>query len=79
MKVRISALVATLVLLLPGVSLAGGSRPNGRSVPAPVVVRVSQGGFRWGDAAIGAVGALGVATAVCGASLIRLQLRKAEP
>jgi len=41
-------------------------------------VEVSEGGFRWGDAAIGAAAASGVALALHGVSMFRRQLRKEE-
>jgi hypothetical protein len=41
-------------------------------------VKVSEGGFRWGDAAIGAAAASGVALALRGMSMFRRQLRKEE-
>lgn len=44
-----------------------GQRPQpGR----PVVVRVDRGGFRWGDAAIGAAGAVGIVLLVGGLVLV---------
>jgi hypothetical protein len=44
-----------------------------RSVPAPRVVEVSPGGFDWGDAGVGAGGALGLVLIVTGtgAALVR--------
>jgi hypothetical protein len=77
MYVRIISLAAALVCAFPATSLAGGSRSTGQSQP-PVVVRVMQGGFRWGDAAIGATAASGIALVLYGTSLIRRQLQKEE-
>jgi hypothetical protein len=50
----VSVLVAA-ALAAPG-GAGAASPPNQR----PVVVRVSDGGFHWGDAAIGAAGAIGL-------------------
>jgi hypothetical protein len=41
-------------------------------------VEVSGGGFRWGDAAIGAAAASGAALAVAGLGMFRRQLRREE-
>jgi hypothetical protein len=38
-----------------------------------VVVKVSGGGFHWGDAAIGAVAASGAAVALAGVRMVRRQ------
>ena len=78
MKGRIIALAAALAVAVPGAASAGGSCPSSQTSPPPVVVRVSEGGFRWGDAAIGAAAAAGVALALHGASMFRRQLRKEE-
>lgn len=77
MNARIVPLAAALVAVFHGASLADGPRPAGEG-PTSVVVRVSPGGFRWGDAAIGAAAASGVALALHGTSLFRRQLRKEE-
>jgi hypothetical protein len=77
MYVRIISFAAALFFAFPAASPAGGSRSTGQSQP-PVVVRVTQGGFRWGDAAIGATAASGIALALYGTSLIRRQLQKEE-
>ena len=57
-----------LVAGLPAASMAQAAAPPDR---APVVVRVTDGGFNWGDAAIGAAGGsaltLLVGSAVLGA------------
>lgn len=78
MKVRIIAFATALSLAFPGSSFAGGSHPGAQTTPPPVVVRVSEGGFRWSDAAIGAAAASGIALALHGASMFRRQLRKEE-
>jgi len=78
MKGRIIALSTVLAVAFPGAAIAEGSGPGGRTSPAPVVVRVSDGGFHWGDAAIGAAAAGGVALALTGASMVRRQLRREE-
>ena len=78
MKGRIIALATALAVCFPGAS--AGQAPRGRTEQPrqPVVVKVSEGGFRWGDAAIGAAAASGVALALHGASMFRRQLRKEE-
>jgi hypothetical protein len=43
-----------------------------------VVVKVADGGFHWGDAAIGATAASGVAVALVGLSMSRRQQRKED-
>ena len=78
MKGRIIALATALAVCFPGAS--AGQAPRGRTKQPrqPVVVKVSEGGFRWGDAAIGAAAASGVALALHGVSMFRRQLRKEE-
>jgi hypothetical protein len=79
MKGRIIALTAALAVCFPATSSGESSRPGADRPRQPVVVKVSQGGFRWGDAAIGAAAASGVALALHGASMLfRPQLRKEE-
>ena len=56
--------LATAVFVAAGGALAA-ERPSER----PVVVRISDGGFRWTDAAIGAAGALGVVFLLAGLRL----------
>jgi hypothetical protein len=77
MKGRILSLAVVLAVAVPGASSAG-SRPQPQSSRTPVVVRVSDGGFRWGDAAIGAAATAGVALALHGTSMVRRQLEKEE-
>jgi hypothetical protein len=72
MKRRSIALAAALAVCFPSASAGAASRPQ-----QPVVVKVSQGGFRWGDAAVGAAAATGVALALHGGSMFRRQ-RKEE-
>ena len=78
MKVRIIALATAVAVWVPSSSF--GQLPPVRNDQrrAPVVVKVSEGGFRWGDAAIGAAAASGAALALVGASLFRRQSRKEE-
>jgi hypothetical protein len=78
MKARIIALATALALCFPATSSGQGSRPSADHLKQPVVVKVSEGGFRWGDAAIGAAAASGVALALHGVSMFRRQLRKEE-
>ena len=49
-----------------------GALPQ-RSIPAPRIVEISPGGFDWGDAGVGAGGALGLVLLVTGtgAALVR--------
>lgn len=76
MKARIIALATVLAVCFPAPS---SGEPGGRTEQPrrPVVVKVSEGGFRWGDAAIGAAAASGAALALAGMGMFR-QLRKEE-
>jgi hypothetical protein len=78
MKGRIIALATALAVCFPAAS--SGQSPHGRTDQPrqPVVVKVSEGGFRWGDAAIGAAAASGAALALAGMGMVRRQLRKEE-
>ena len=58
MKHRL-ALGITVVVLAFGQAASGATPPGRSQTTRPVVVRVGDGGFRWGDAAIGAAGATG--------------------
>ena len=78
MKGRIIALAAALAVCFPATSSGEGPGPGADRPRQPVVVKVSQGGFRWGDAAIGAAAASGAALALHGVSMFRRQLRKEE-
>jgi hypothetical protein len=62
--------VASLAVL----ALAGPADARGAKQPPsqqPIVVKVSNGGFHWGDAGIGAAGALGLMLVVAGLRLAR--------
>jgi hypothetical protein len=78
MKVGIMALAAAFTVCF--VTPSPGQTPPTRVEQArqPVVVKVSEGGFRWGDAAIGAAAASGMAIALAGLSRVRRPLRKEE-
>ena len=78
MKARIIALATALAVFFPATSSGEGSLSRAGHPRQPVVVKVSDGGFRWGDAAIGAAAASGVALALHGVSMFRRQLRKEE-
>ena len=56
-----------LALLSP-IALASGTtaQPKTSWEPEPIVVRVDDGGFRWGDAGIGAAAGFGVALVLAG-------------
>ena len=77
MKARIIGLATAVAVCFPapsfGHALARTEQPR-----QPVVVKVSEGGFRWGDAAIGAAAASGAALALAGMGMFRGQLRKEE-
>ena len=62
-----------LIVGLTGVPTAQAAAPSDR---APVVVRVTDGGFNWGDAAIGAAGGSGL-TLLAGGALLGAR-RKTE-
>ena len=74
-RVGISVLVAALAVCLPAASPAQAPRDR-TEAPPPVVVKVSEGGFQWGDAAVGAAAASGAALALAGLGMFRRQLRK---
>ena len=77
MRLGITVVLAALAVSLPAAS--SGQAPQGRTeAPPPVVVKVSEGGFQWGDAAIGAVAASGAALALAGLGMFRRQLRKED-
>jgi hypothetical protein len=59
------ALVLILSLAVVPAALAAGPASD----RAPVVIRVTSGGFSWGDAAIGAAGGSGLTLLVGGAAL----------
>jgi hypothetical protein len=62
------ALVAVTVLLL-----AVDSSGSDGGQKTPIVVRVERGGFRWSDAAVGALAGVGISLAVTGClALVRL-------
>ena len=78
MKARSIALATALAVCFPATSSGEGSRRRADHPRQPVVVKVSEGGFRWGDAAIGAAAASGAALALHGVSMSRRKLRKEE-
>jgi hypothetical protein len=75
-KARIVCVATALVLFLAAPAL--GEAPRGSQPRESVVVKVSGGGFRWGDAAIGAVAASGAAVALAGMWMFRRQLHDRE-
>jgi hypothetical protein len=77
MKARIIALATLMAVSVPAPSSGQGPRVRTEE-RRPVVVEVSGGGFRWGDAAIGAAAASGAALAVAGLGMFRRQLRREE-
>lgn len=78
MKVRIIALATVLAVCFPAPSSGEAPRLRPEQSRQPIVVKVSEGGFRWGDAAIGAAAASGAALALAGMGMFRRQLRKEE-
>lgn len=66
MRRRLTSTVCTLALLLGAPAAAAQEERPSRS---PVVVEVSDDGFDWGDAAIGAAAAIGVGLAGVGIAL----------
>ena len=78
MKARIMALTTVAAVAFPAPSPGQPPSAPTKQPGQPVVVEVSEGGFRWGDAAIGAVAASGVAVALTGLSMVRRQLQKEE-
>jgi hypothetical protein len=66
--------VATaLALFLAASAFGEGPRVQSGQPRQSVVVKVSGGGFHWGDAAIGAVAASGAAVALAGIRMVRGQ------
>jgi hypothetical protein len=78
MKARIMALTTVIAVTFAAPSSGQMPRAGTKQPQQPVVVKVSEGGFRWGDAAIGAAAASGGALALAGLSMFRRQLRKEE-
>jgi hypothetical protein len=76
MKVRIMALAAVFAVCLATPSFGQAPLPRNEEARQPVIVEVSEGGFRWGDAAIGAAAASGAAIVLAGLSLARRHLPK---
>jgi hypothetical protein len=76
MKARIIAMAMSAAIVFPGAAAGSGPRPAAPTSLPPVVVKVSDGGFRWGDAAVGAAAASGTALALGGIGMSRRQLRK---
>jgi hypothetical protein len=78
MKARIMAL--TTVIAVTFTAPSSGQTPRARTEQSqqPVVVNISEGGFRWGDAAIGAAATTGGALALAGLNMFRRQLQKEE-
>ena len=74
MNLRIMALAAVVALCIVTPSSGQTPPPRDEQARQPVVVEVSEGGFRWGDAAIGAAAAFGVAIALAGLNMVRRQL-----
>jgi hypothetical protein len=62
---------AVLALVLATPAFGQGPRDRSGQPRQSVVVKVSGGGFRWGDAAIGAVAASGAAVALTGIRMFR--------
>ena len=62
---------AVLALFLAAPAFGQGPRDRSGQPRQSVVVKVSGGGFRWGDAAIGAVAASGAAVALTGIWMFR--------
>jgi hypothetical protein len=61
------AVVAALLLALDASASDGGQK-------SPIVVRVEPGGFRWSDAAVGALAGIGITLAAAGCvALVRLR------
>jgi hypothetical protein len=78
MKSRIVALGAALALSFPSPSQSQAPAGPDRQRRQAVVVEVSEGGFDWADAAIGAAAASGAVLALLGLGMFRQQLRKED-
>lgn len=66
--VPVALSAAVLAVAAPASAAPAASRPRH---PRPVVVQTTRSGFAWGDAAIGAATALGVALAVIGVLVLK--------
>jgi hypothetical protein len=61
------AAAVTLTALSPaGLAIGSTAQPKSPAASEPIVVRVDDGGFRWGDAGIGAAAGFGVALVLAG-------------
>jgi hypothetical protein len=78
MKTRIIALAAGLALTFTPLSFGQAPAGPDEQRRQAVVVEVSEGGFSWADAAVGAAAASGAALALLGLSMFRRQLRKED-
>jgi len=60
----------TAAAVVSGVAAAGNGPAATRS-PDPLIIRVQDGGFRWGDAAIGAAAGFGASLVVVGGLAVK--------
>lgn len=76
----IAKTLAVLTICAVSASVAS-AKAAGPAAPSssPVVVRVENGGFRWGDAAIGAAAGFGACLAAAGGLALRRDLPAAQP
>ena len=77
---RLLLIAATLGFTALGpAALASGTtrQPKGPTESEPIVVRVDAGGFRWGDAGVGAAAGFGVALIAVGS--LALTARRDRP
>jgi hypothetical protein len=73
-----SCLVLVLVSVVALTPPAATAAAAGHERTTPIVVRVDEGGFRWTDAAVGAVAGIG-ATLVTAGGVTLLRLRRPAP
>lgn len=72
-KRRLAVATNVAVAALSPLALASGTtaQPKTPAKPEPIVVRVTDGGFRWGDAGIGAAAGFGIALVLAGSLALK--------
>ena len=65
-RVHVAAAVGAATLSPVAIASSTAPEPKPQPKPVPLVVKVDEGGFRWGDAGIGAAGGFGAALVLAG-------------
>lgn len=81
MRTQTLAKTLTVLTVCAFTSSVASAKAAGPEAPSssPVVVRVENGGFRWGDAAIGAAAGFGACLAAAGGLALRRDRPAAQP